>query len=113
MRVAGREVRFDRMTVAELEAVESEAGCSIADIGGLGARPTDLRAILAAVLGEGIGAARMSDVIWTDVPDDEGVAQSYVAAFGCEPWCWPPEVTRRQLVADLDAILERQRKAHQ
>lgn len=113
MRVAGRDVRFDRMTVGELEAVERTAGCSVADIVGPGARPTDLRAVLAAVLPDHeVGTARVKDLTWADVPTGEGLAVMYVAVFGCEPWCWPPDVTRRQLVGDLDAILQRNGKEH-
>lgn len=30
----------------------------------------------------------------------------YLVAFSKPPWCWPPDVTRRQRLRDLDLLLD-------
>lgn len=105
IRVAGRVFRTDRLTVDQVDTLES-------------ATPATVISALLNTAGVDPYTVRWSDVVFDtaedDLPDtfEDGrpvgggrPMDPYVVTFAKPPWCWPPDVTRRQTIRDLHLIL--------
>ena len=117
------------LTIAEAEAIEAELGEPWADIASLGT-PRFVAAIATTILARDrpldeataeVRAMHMRDlvIVADDLPDyyAEGRPQggrpldAYVVAFSREPFCWPPDVVRRQSLRDLLLVSHSQEPA--
>lgn len=123
--VGGRTARTDHLTLAQLASLRQRTGKRVGDINPWESAKDALA--LATVLLESAGqtaeAAALLPItvdswlrpVGDDLPEmfRDGVPtlggeefDDYVAVFAFEPWCWPPDVTRRQRLRDLDLLIE-------
>ena len=90
------------LTVAEIEQLEERLNGPLWDM----RTPRTVLALLTEIYGDDAADIRAADITAALVEcEPEGVAARYIAVFGAPPWCWPPDVTRRQRVRELDLIL--------
>lgn len=129
MKVAGRVLRSEDLTPAQILELEQATGKRWSEFRPYASAGDALALVLAMLaasrveqpgtLAESLPWAQVvqwlepvepeiDDIVWRDgIPKMGGrTFDDYVAIFGCEPWCWPPDVTRRQRVRDLDLLLE-------
>lgn len=123
--VGGRKSRTDHLTLAQLGALSARTGKRVNEVNPWASAKDALA--LATVLMESAGQAAEAAALlpitveaWLRPVDDDlplsfrdGIPtmggeefDDYVSVFAFEPWCWPPDVTRRQRLRDLDLLLE-------
>jgi len=111
----GQAIRLDGLAIGVIEALELDMGASWPEIMAR-SRWSDLRRVFEAAAGRDLGGARVASIEFVDVdgeptyytdgvPSDGRLADKYLVIFGKPPWCWPPDVIRRQSQRDLDLIL--------
>lgn len=110
----GRNHVVDDLPLAVIDKVERETGQRWDT---LVKSPRGLAAIASALIGA--DASTLSPTALRVVGDDRPVeyvdglpsaggwtADRFVVMFGRPPWCWPPDVTRRQTLRDLLVLAE-------